>query len=109
VVVADSDFVSDRYMELLRSFPIYAGGPELFLNAVGWALEDDALTALRARVLRARPLDVDGHSTAAATLVQWGNVAGVPIVVCAAGLLRWRWRTRARRRQRLPDTGGGAT
>jgi ABC-type uncharacterized transport system involved in gliding motility auxiliary subunit len=106
VVVADSDFVSDRYMELLRTFPIYAGGPELLLNAVGWAMADDALTALRARVLRGRPLDVGGDDNGAtAALIQWANVAGLPLVVCAAGLLRWRWRTATRRRQRLPGAG----
>jgi ABC-type uncharacterized transport system involved in gliding motility auxiliary subunit len=108
VVVADSDFVSDRYMELLRAWPIYAGGPELLLNAVGWALEDDALTALRARVLRARPLDVDAGAAGAGALILLANVAGVPLAVCAAGLLRWRWRTSARRRQRLPRAGGGS-
>jgi len=93
-------------MQLLRTFPIYAGGAELLLNAVSWSLEDDALTALRARVLRARPLDVDaddqgGRVTLA--LIQWSNVAGVPLALCAAGLLRWRWRTAKRRRQRLTD------
>jgi ABC-type uncharacterized transport system involved in gliding motility auxiliary subunit len=102
VVLGDSDLVSDRYMSLLRTFPIYAGSAQLLLNAVSWTLEDDALTALRARVLRARPLAVEGDDAARATLLRWGNVAGLPIAVCAAGLLRWRWRTAARRRQRLP-------
>ena len=114
VVVGDADFASDRYMSLLRTFPIYAGGAQLLLNAVSWTLEDDALVALRGNVLRARPLDIDidagGDSNAAGTgggraaLLKWGNVAGVPLLVCLAGLLRWRWRSPARRsRQRLSD------
>ncbi len=116
VVVGDADFASDRYMALLRTFPIYAGGAQLLLNAVSWTMEDDALVALRGNVLRARPLDIDnggggdGDSNAAGTgggraaLLKWGNVAGVPLLVCVAGLLRWRWRSPARRRrQRLPD------
>ncbi len=102
VVMGGSALVSDRYMTLMRAFPIYAGGAELFLNAVNWALEDDALTALRAHVLRARPLDVDGGAEDRAALLRWGNIAGVPLLVCVAGLLRWRWRSPARRgRQRL--------
>ena len=108
VVVGDSDLVSDRYMSLLRSFPIYAGSAQLLLNAVSWALEDDALTTLRARVLRARPLAIEGDDADRATLLRWGNVAGLPIAVCVAGLLRWRWRSAARRRQRLPADRGGS-
>jgi ABC-type uncharacterized transport system involved in gliding motility auxiliary subunit len=116
VVVGDADFASDRYMALLRTFPIYAGGAQLLLNAVSWTMEDSALVALRGNVLRGRPLDIDidagggGDSIAAGTgggraaLLKWGNVAGVPLLVCLAGLLRWRWRSPAhRRRQRLSD------
>ena len=103
VVVGGSAFVADRYMSLMRAFPIYSGGAELFLNAVSWSLEDDALTALRAHVLRPRPLDIDGDAGDRATLLRWGNIAGVPLVICLAGLLRWRWRSAARRnRQRFP-------
>ena len=112
VVVGDSDFVTDRYMALLRTFPVYAGGAQLLLNAVSWALEDEALTVLRGHVLRARPLDLDRDTPGGddggagrATAIEWANVAGVPLAVCAAGLLRWRWRSAARRRrQRLPDS-----
>ncbi len=103
VVAGGSAFVADRYMSLMRAFPIYAGGAELFLNAVSWSLEDDALTALRAHVLRPRPLDIDGDAGDRAALLRWGNIAGVPLLICFAGLLRWRWRSAARRsRQRFP-------
>ena len=97
--------IADRYMSLMRAFRIYAGGAELFLNAVSWSLEDDALTALRAHVLRARPLDIDGDAGDRAALLRWGNIAGLPVVICLAGLLRWRWRSAARR-NRLRFPGG---
>jgi ABC-type uncharacterized transport system involved in gliding motility auxiliary subunit len=110
VIVGGSDFVSDRYMQLLRSFPIYAGGAQLLLNAVDWALEDDALTALRANVLKARPLRIDpagdGGGADLVALLTWGNVVGLPLAICAAGLLRWRWRSTTRRRQTLADQRG---
>jgi ABC-type uncharacterized transport system involved in gliding motility auxiliary subunit len=103
VVVGGSSFIADRYMSLMRAFPIYAGGAELFLNAVSWSLEDDVLTALRAHVLRARPLDIDGDAGDRAALLRWGNIAGLPVVICLLGVLRWRWRSAARRnRQRFP-------
>jgi ABC-type uncharacterized transport system involved in gliding motility auxiliary subunit len=99
LVIGDSDLVSDLYMELLRAFPIYAGGAQMLFNAIDWALEDDALTALRANVLKTRPIETDDPSGEAAT--KWGNVAGVPLAFCAAGILRWQWRRARRRRQRL--------
>ncbi len=109
VIAGGSSLVADRYMMLMRAFPIYAGGAELFLNAVSWSLEDDALTALRAHVLRARPLDIDGDAEDRATLLRWSNIAGVPLLVCALGLLRWRWRSSRRLRQRFPGGPKGAS
>jgi ABC-type uncharacterized transport system involved in gliding motility auxiliary subunit len=105
VVIGGSSVIADRYMSLMRAFRIYAGGAELFLNAVSWSLEDDALTALRAHVLRARPLDIDGNAGDRAALLRWGNIAGVPVVICLVGLLRWRSRSAARR-SRLRFPGG---
>jgi ABC-type uncharacterized transport system involved in gliding motility auxiliary subunit len=106
VVVGDSDFVADDYMELLRSFPVYVGGPQMLFNAISWTLEDDALTPLRGNLLKARPIEIGSAARAAA--LKWGNIAGVPLVFCAAGLLRWLWRRAARRRQSL-GTGGGSS
>lgn len=109
VVAGGSAFIADRYMSLMRAFPIYAGGAELFLNAVSWSLEDDALTALRAHVLRPRPLDIDGDADDRAALLRWGNIAGLPLLICFAGLLRWRWRSAVRRnRQRFPGDAEAA-
>ncbi len=99
VVIGDSNFVADRYARLIRTFPIYGGGPQLLLDTVDWALRDDALAALRAKGWRPRPLAEAAAPRAAA--ITWANAAGVPALFCAAGLLRWRWRRRRTARQRL--------
>ena len=99
LVIGNSAFAADEYMALARGFPIYAGGAEMFLRAVGWMLEDDALAPLRENTHRARPLRVEAEQEAAA--ITWGNAVGVPIAFCAAGLLRWRLRRAAQRRQKL--------
>ena len=110
VVVAGSEFVSDRYLQLLPGVAPYAGGVRLLRNAIEWALEDDALTTLRANVLKARPLRIDpageGGGADLVALLTWGNVVGLPLAVCAAGLLRWRWRSTTRRRLTLSDPRG---
>jgi hypothetical protein len=98
-VIGDSDFVSDRYMRLIRSFPIYAGGPQLLLDAVDRALQDEALASLRTHGWRPRPLAACTPANAAA--ITWANAAGVPALFCAAGLLRWALRRRRAARQRL--------
>jgi hypothetical protein len=94
LVVGDADFAADANLQLARSFPIYAGGPEMLLRAVDWMLADQTLASLRGNTHRARPLSVDAE--ARATAYTWGNAVGVPMAFCAAGLLRWRLR-RARR------------
>jgi len=101
VVAGDSDFAADEYAQLMRTLPIYAGGPQMLLNAVSWTLEDEALTPLRATVLRSRPLEAVPERRA--DFMKWGNVVGVPAAFCAAGLARWRLRRASRDRQRLPE------
>jgi ABC-type uncharacterized transport system involved in gliding motility auxiliary subunit len=103
VVIGDTDFAADDYMELLRSFPVYAGGPQMLWNAINWAVEDDALTILRAGILKSRPIEM--VSAERGDWVKWGNVAGVPAALCAAGLLRWKRRLVGRRRQKLDGDG----
>jgi ABC-type uncharacterized transport system involved in gliding motility auxiliary subunit len=110
VVVGDSDFATDDYVRMVRAFPAWSGGPQMLFNAVSWVLEDEALTPLRANVLRSRVLALGAEDRAAA--VRWGNAVGVPFAFCAAGVLRWRLRQASRRRQRLVggggESGGGA-
>jgi hypothetical protein len=100
VVIGGSGFAADEVMQLLRSFPIYAGGAELLFRAVDWLLEDEALAPLRANVQRARPLRAGADVHAAA--FTWGNAVGAPLAFCAAGLLRWRSRRAGGRRRPPP-------
>lgn len=94
VVIGDSDFANDEHNQLARVFPIYTAGPQLLYNAIGWILEDEALTPLRTKTLSPRPIQVASESTA--TLLQWGNVLGLPLAFCLFGLVRWRVRRATR-------------
>jgi ABC-type uncharacterized transport system involved in gliding motility auxiliary subunit len=105
VVFGGSGFAADEVMQLVRSFPIYAGNAELLFRAVDWLLEDEALAPLRANVQRARPLATGSDEHAAA--FTWGNAVGVPLAFCAAGMLRWRLRRAGGRRSRFDTDGGG--
>jgi hypothetical protein len=100
VVMGDSDFANDEYNQLARVFPIYSAGPQLLYNAIGWILEDEALTPLRTRTLNSRPLSVEAGS-GVAKAIQWGNVLGLPIAFCVFGVLRWRVRRAGRHGQKL--------
>ena len=59
-----------------RYLPIYQGGAQMLLNAIGWTIEDEALTPVRTKTLTARPLQVDRPAP------RWRfrscNIAGVP-------------------------------
>lgn len=94
VVVGDSDFASDEYLQMARFLPIYQGGAQVLFNAVSWTVEDETLTPVRTKTVTARPIEITSESTAAAVKIV--NVAGVPAAFIAFGLLRWRVR-RARR------------
>lgn len=93
IVVGDSDFANDEYGQLARVFPVYTAGPQLLYNAIGWILEDEALTPLRSKTLNPRPITVaDGTGTA----LQYANVLGLPLAFCLFGLARWRIRRATR-------------
>ncbi|HMF40392.1 MAG TPA: GldG family protein [Polyangia bacterium] len=92
LVIGDSDFASEEYLQIGRYIPVYQEGPQMLLNAMGWATEDEALTPVRTKTLTARPIEVPGSAFA----WQVVNIAGVPIAFVMFGVLRWRLR-RARR------------
>jgi ABC-type uncharacterized transport system involved in gliding motility auxiliary subunit len=95
VVIGDSDFANDEYVQLARVLPFYGAGAQLLLNAISWTVEDEAMTPLRSKGQNARPLTI--ASEGAATALQWGNIVGLPVAFCLFGLVRWR----IRRTQRL--------
>jgi hypothetical protein len=99
VVIGDSDFASDEYVQLARYLPFYGAGAQLLFNAISWTVEDEALTPLRAKNLSPRPIKVS--SEAAASVLQWGNVLGLPVAFCLFGVVRWRVRRAGRLRQKI--------
>ncbi|MEO5769691.1 MAG: GldG family protein [Polyangia bacterium] len=99
VVVGDSDFASDEYFPMNRFLPIYGNGAQFLLNALGWTLEDEALTPVRAKTVTARPIQLEADQKV--TTLKMFNVLGVPLAFCAFGILRWRVRRSRRQSQKL--------
>ncbi len=99
MVVGDSDFASDEYVQLARYLPIYQNGAQLLFNGISWTLEDEALTPVRAKTITARPIQIESDQKVA--LVKWGNIFGLPIAFCMFGVLRWRVRRVSRQGQKL--------
>jgi gliding-associated putative ABC transporter substrate-binding component GldG len=99
VVVGDSDFANDEYLQAARFVPAYQNGAQMLFNAISWTIEDETLTAVRTKSVSSRPLrpDVD----AKAGLYKTVNVAGVPLLFIAFGLVRWRMRRAQRLEQKL--------
>ena len=97
LVIGDSDFASEEYLQLGRYIPIYSEGAHLLVNSMGWATEDEALTPVRTKTMTARPLDPVSPGTVRA--LQVFNVLGVPLAFVAFGVVRWR--VRGARRQGL--------
>ena len=79
--------------------PAYQNGAQMLFNAISWTIEDETLTAVRTKSVSSRPLrpDVD----AKAGLYKTVNVAGVPLLFIAFGILRWRMRRAQRLEQKL--------
>jgi ABC-2 type transport system permease protein len=99
VVVGDSDFANDEYVQLARFLAFYGTGAQLLMNAIAWTVEDEALTPLRSKNVIPRPIKVASEASAAA--IQWGNVLGLPLAFCLFGLVRWRLRRANRLSQKL--------
>lgn len=99
MVVGDSDFASDEYYQMSRYLPIYGNGAQLLLNSLGWALEDEALTPVRAKTVTSRPIQLDPDQKVAA--IKAFNIIGIPLAFCLFGIFRWRVRGRRRQGQKL--------
>jgi len=98
IVVGNSGFASDHYASMAPDNLVFA------LNAVDWLAQDEALIAIRSR--DRRPPQLMFTSPMAATIVEYGNVVGLPVLVALLGLIRLVGRRRA---SRLPyrRTGEG--
>ena len=99
VVVGDSDFASDEYFPMNRFLPVYGNGAQFLLNALGWTLEDEALTPVRAKTVTSRPIQLDADQKV--TALKMFNILGVPLAFCAFGIVRWRVRRSRRQSQKL--------
>jgi ABC-type uncharacterized transport system involved in gliding motility auxiliary subunit len=99
VVIGDSDFANDEYVQLARFLPYYSAGVQLLFNAISWTIEDEQLTPLRSKTLIPRPITVSSEAKAAA--LQWGNILGLPVAFCLFGVVRWRIRRANRLGQKL--------
>jgi len=99
MVIGDSDFASDEYFPMSRYLPIYGNGAQFLLNAIGWALEDEALTPVRAKTVTSRPIQLDPDQKVLA--IKAFNIVGIPLAFCLFGIFRWRVRGRRRQGQKL--------
>jgi ABC-type uncharacterized transport system involved in gliding motility auxiliary subunit len=99
VVIGDSDFASDEYVQLSRYLPYYQAGAVMLFNAISWIGEDESLAPLRAKNVTPRILKTS--SDAAARWLQIGNVVGLPLAFCLFGVARWRIRRSQRLAQKL--------
>jgi gliding-associated putative ABC transporter substrate-binding component GldG len=99
LVIGDSDFASEEYLQVGRFIPIYSEGAQMLLNSMGWATEDEALTPVRTKTLTQRPIQVDSPGTVVA--LQILNVIGVPLGFVVFGIVRWRVRGARRQGQKL--------
>jgi gliding-associated putative ABC transporter substrate-binding component GldG len=99
VVVGDSDFANDEFLQFARYLPFYQGGGQMLFNAIGWTLEDETLTPVRTKNVGVRPITVESDAKVAAIKVI--NIACVPLAFIGFGLVRWRLRRARRNSQTL--------
>lgn len=99
LVMGDSDFASDEYLQMSRYLPLYGNGAQFLLNAIGWVLEDEALAPVRAKTVSTRPIQLDPDQKVAA--IKAFNILGIPLAFCAFGIFRWRVRRSRRQGQKL--------
>jgi ABC-type uncharacterized transport system involved in gliding motility auxiliary subunit len=98
--MGDSQWLSDGYIQTIESLN-YPGQNNLFLglNLVDWLSQEQVLADIRSKVVSSRPLLYEPgiHQNA----VQYGNIAGIPLILIAIGAIRF-----ARRRSASSRTYG---
>jgi len=101
VVVSDSDFISDQYVNLgLRSgLQLYVANLAFVLNVIDWLAQDEALAQVRNKGMQSRPLEQ--ISEAKVTVIKAANIVGLPLLLLLIGLVRWRIRQSARSAAKL--------
>lgn len=100
IVIADSEFMSDQYLNLVRSgLNIYEENLKYALKILDWLAQDEALAQVRNKGMQSRPLDQVKEGTM--TLIKAGNIVGLPLLLLLIGLIRWRIRQSARTTAKL--------
>lgn len=79
-VVADNDFATESFLQQYPTNKILA------LNLIDAAAQDEDLLSIRARTIDNRPLD--NLSPAKKSLIKWGNILVIPVILIILGLLR---------------------
>ncbi len=82
IVVADGDFIEDRF---LRDGP---GNLQFAANALDWLAQDESLIEIRSKDRRPPALEL--QSELGKGLFKWGAMAGVPLLFAVFGLTRVR-------------------
>ena len=101
VVVGSADFASDRYA---RNSPTNI---VLVQNAIDWLVQDEGLIAIRSKDRAPPPLVFS--SSVARGAAKYGNLAGVPLLLMAAGIARLLGRRRTQRRVYRPLAAEGVS
>jgi ABC-type uncharacterized transport system involved in gliding motility auxiliary subunit len=99
VLVADSEFASDEYLQIARHIPTYGLNLQFFMGMVDWMAQDQTLSAARAKTVTAKPLTFTSEATP--TIVKYGNIVGVPLAFVIYGIARWRIRTTRRKNAKV--------
>ncbi len=92
LVIGDGDFVDDRNMRSQANLVF-------FMNVVDWLSQDEGLISIRSKQIASRPLDEvsDGMKR----FTKYFNILGVPFMVIAVGVIRWRMRVSRKKRRLL--------
>ena len=64
LIFSSNDFLSDQTLQMVGSSEgtLYLNSPQMIVNFVDWALEDESLTSIRARGNFNRTLDFQGEN-----------------------------------------------
>ncbi len=99
VVVGDSNFVSDEYLQVMQAIPTYQVDVIFALGIFDWLVQDETMSALRQKVVQARPLQIEKEGTR--SLIKYGNIVGVPLLFILFGVFRWQMRNARRRNAKI--------
>ncbi|UCF40389.1 MAG: Gldg family protein [Gemmatimonadota bacterium] len=99
VLVGNSEFVTDRYVQTTPTGMLFV------LNAVDWLAQDDALIQIRSKNRRPPALVFEGETPR--RVVKYLNMVGMPLLIIAFAVA-WLWRRRRWTRQHYGPIGGVA-